>query len=63
MEPEESEPDEEPEAELDKEECDEEDNLEDNPSPLDDEGEVHSSGYNLRKRKPINYGETRNYLN
>ena len=34
----------------------------DDVSPvLDSEGEAHSSGYNLRKRKPINYGETRNY--
>ena len=30
-------------------------------STLDGEDKTHSSGYNLRKRKPINYGETRNY--
>ena len=38
------------------------DNAPDDGSPaLDGEDETHSSGYNLRKRKPINYGETRNY--
>ena len=39
----------------------EEDDLDDVSPALDNEGEVHSSGYNLRKRKTINYGETRNY--
>ena len=40
----------------------EEDNDPNDVSPaLDSEGETHSSGYNLKKRKPINYGETRNY--
>ena len=28
---------------------------------LNSEGEAHNIGYNLRKRKPINYGETRNH--
>ena len=61
MEPEKSELDVGPTTEPDGEECDEEENLEDNSPNPDDEGEVHSSGYNFRKRKPINYGEARNY--
>ena len=43
------------------EERDEEDDLDDDSPALDNEGKVHSSGYNLRNRKVINYGETRNY--
>ena len=39
----------------------EDDNPNDVSPDLDSEGEAHSSAYNLRKRKPINYGETRNY--
>ena len=61
VEPEQSEPDEGPITKPDEEECDEEDNLEDNPPTPDDEVEVHSSGYNLRKRELINYGEARKY--
>ena len=61
MEPEESEPGEESEAKLDKEEHEEEDNQKHNPPTLYGEGEVHSSGYNLRKREPINYGKARKY--
>ena len=52
-------------SEVDKELSSEPGGGDDNPddvSPtLDGEGKAHSSGYNLRKRKPINYGETRNY--
>ena len=61
MEPDKSEPGEESETKLDKEEHDEEDNLKDSPPTPNDEDELHSSGYKLRKREPINYGKARRY--
>ena len=45
----------------DEEECGEENDSDDASSAQDNKDGVHSSGYNLRKRKTINYGETRNY--
>ena len=56
-----SELDVEPATDSDGEECEEENNLRNNSSIPDDEDETHNSGYNFRKRKPVDYNKTRNY--
>ena len=61
VEPEGSELDVEPSTNSDGKECEDEDNPKNNFPIPDDEDETHNSGYNLRKRKPVDYNKTRNY--